>query len=138
MQYGSLTGTTCVPTRSWTRSWTGCIALVALAVLPAVCAARAPSVKECVEASDFIRNAALARDGGMSEPHFLARMQEDIAVLQSLPPQLRWFVQDEEDAEFLLSAATDVFRSPKEAQAHQADFLRACLGKNRDQPLYRI
>jgi len=42
---------------------------------------------------------------------------------------LRWFVQDDEAAEFLITAATEMFRKPKEASKHQADFIKACLRK---------
>lgn len=118
--------------------WKTRCALLILVAVPAICAARQPSVTECVEGSDFIRNAALARDGGMTEASFIARIHEDIAVIQALPPQLRWFVQDEEDAELLISAATEVFRMPKDAGTHQKDFLRACLPRARSKSQYHL
>lgn len=128
---------TCIASLLPTR-WKARFALLMLAALPALCAAREPSVNECVEGSDFIRNAALARDSGVSEDSFLARIHEDIAVIQALPPKLRWFVQDEEDAALLISAATDVFRKPKDANAHQRDFLTACLPKASSKPHFRL
>ena len=49
-----------------TRLFIRGIAVVAL--LPALCAvASQPTLSECVEGSDFIGNAALARDAGMPE-----------------------------------------------------------------------
>jgi len=84
-----------------------------LAFLAATSTAGVPSAKECVEAGDFIGNAALARDGGITEEQFLARIHEDLEVIKAFPPQLRWFVQDDDDARFLVEAASAVFREPK-------------------------
>lgn len=102
-----------------------------LSFLAATSTAGVPSPKECVEAGDFIGNAALARDGGMSEEQFLSRIHEDLEVIKAFPPQLRWFVQDEEDARFLVEAAAAVFREPKAAAVHRADMVRACLARIR-------
>lgn len=112
--------------------------LLALTLLPALCFARQPSAGECMEGGDFIRNAALARDGGMSEADFLARIRDDIEVIQAFPPHLRWFVQTEDDAEFLLTAATDVFQKPKAANEHRSDFLEACLRKTGGKALRHV
>lgn len=90
-----------------------------------------PSPKECVEAGDFIGNAALARDRGITEEQFLARIHEDLEVIKAFPPQLRWFVQDDEDARFLVEAATAVFREPKDAADHRADMIGACMARSR-------
>lgn len=89
-----------------------------------------PSIDECTEGSDFIRNAALARDNGMSENNFMERLRQDIELIQAFPPALRWFVQDDDDAGFLIAAAGDVFRQPRTAATHQDDFFKACLGKS--------
>lgn len=101
----------------------------ALALAAGLAAAHAPSVTECSEGSDFIRNAALARDNGMSEAGFMERLRQDIAQIQAFPPALRWFVQDDDDAVFLISAAGEVFRQPKTPAMHQEKFFKACLGK---------
>jgi len=92
----------------------------------------APTMSECSEASDFIRNAALARDEGMQESQFVAQFHADVQALQRLPAELRWFVQDKEDEVFLLAAVTDVFRRPKPASAHQAQFAAACARRMLD------
>lgn len=118
--------------------WLTSIALLVLMLAPAICVAHRFSVTECTEGGDFIKNAALARDGGISESRFIDKIHEDILVIQGLPPQLRWFVQDEEDAEFLLTAATNVFQNPKEAGAHQMDFVSACLGKMDGKVSYQL
>jgi len=110
--------------------------LLALALLPGLCAAHQLSKLECREGSDFIKNAALARDGGMNEARFIGQIRDDIEVIKGLPRELRWFVQDEEDADFLLAAAANVFREPKEALAHQSDFLVACGQQGSAQGLY--
>ena len=113
-------------------------ALMALWLLPALCLARTPGVDECREAGDFIRNAALARDGGITEADFISRIRDDIEIIQAFPPDMRWFVQDEEDAEFLLAAATEVFQKPRLADEHQRDFVKACLVKARNKPKYSL
>jgi hypothetical protein len=109
-----------------------------LLLLAVPCPARQPSTTECVEAGDFIKNAALARDGGMSETDFISRIRDDIELIQSFPPHLRWFVQDDDDAEFLLAAASEVFQKPKRASEHQNDFIKACLRKTGSKPLYTL
>jgi hypothetical protein len=117
------------PSRRWSAWIPRIAALLALLAIPAVCIASMPSPAECAEAGDFIRNAALARDGGISEERFIGQIRDDVLVIQGFPPQLRWFVQDDDDAEFLIAAATDVFRHPREARMHQGDFVTACLGR---------
>ena len=112
--------------------------VLTLLLLALPCLARQPSATECVEAGDFIKNAALARDGGMTETDFLGRIRDDIELIQSFPPHLRWFVQDDDDAEFLLAAATEVFQKPKRASEHQNDFIKACLRKAGSKPLYTL
>ncbi len=104
-------------------------AIVAAAGLLAMPAAQAHalSLDECSEGSDFIRNAALARDEGMPERQFIAQFQADVQALQRLPAELRWFVQDKDDERFLLSAVLEVFRKPKPATVHQAQFAMACV-----------
>lgn len=104
-----------------------------LAFLAATSTAGVPSANECVEAGDFIGNAALARDGGITEEQFLARIHEDLEVIKAFPPQLRWFVQDDDDARFLVEAASAVFREPKAAAEHRADMIRACMARSRAQ-----
>ena len=89
--------------------------------------AHALSLDECSEGSDFIRNAALARDEGLQERQFVAQFQADVQALQRLPAELRWFVQDKDDEAFLLSAVRDVFRKPRPAAVHQTQFALACV-----------
>lgn len=85
------------------------------------------SLDECLEGSDFIRNAALSRDNGISGVEFLGRMRSDIVLIQAFPPELRWFVQDEEDEMLLLTHAARVFDEPRAPESHQSSFLQACL-----------
>jgi hypothetical protein len=107
-------------------------------LIPAIAMAHQPSRQECAEGGDFIKNAALARDHGMPEASFISRIQDDIEVIKAFPPPLRWFVQDDEAAEFLIAAATEVFRKPKDAGKHQADFVKACLRKVVTKPGTRL
>lgn len=112
--------------------------LLALILLPALSLAGPPSANECEQAGDFIKNAALARDGGMAEADFISRIRDDIEIIQGFPPDMRWFVKDEEDAEFLIAAATEVFQKPRQAAQHQRDFVKACLVKASKKPKYSL
>jgi len=108
--------------------------LAAAAMLAANAAQAHPlSLEECAEGGDFIKNAALARDEGMQERQFVAQFQADVQALQRLPAELRWFVQDKDDEVFLLSAVEDVFRKPKPATVHQAQFALACMRSIEDE-----
>ncbi len=118
--------------------WNKPLALLALILIPAVCMAHQPSRQECVEGGDFIKNAALARDRGMPEESFISKIQDDIEVIKAFPPPLRWFVQDDEAADFLIAAATEVFRKPQEANKHRANFIKACLLKVGAKPPLRL
>lgn len=84
---------------------------------------------ECFEGADFIANAALSRENGMSRTAFLGRLEEDLELIQAYPPQLRWFAKDEEDEAFLTQAARDVFDRPLAPEQHRARFLAACLDR---------
>ena len=84
---------------------------------------------ECFEGSDFIANAALARENGMSRAAFLGRLEEDLELIQAYPPQLRWFAKDRDDEVFLFDAARQVFDQPQAPEQHRARFLAACLDR---------
>ena len=100
----------------------------AMAVAP-LCpaAAHALSVQECLEGGDFIANAAHARDNGVTRSEFLDRLVGDIQLIQSFPPQLRWFVVDPDDAEFLHAEVSRVFDAPTRPESHRAQFLSRCF-----------
>ena len=66
-------------------------------VLADPAAASRPSMNECFEASDFISNAALSRDGGMSPEAFLGRMEDDFIAIRAFPNDLRWFAHDPDE-----------------------------------------
>lgn len=90
------------------------------------------TIEECLEGSEFIRNAALLRDSGRPEgtkQEFIGRMEQDIEKIQAYPPELRWFVQDEEDKEFLLSQAKLVWDNPQPPQNHEQEFLNTCTNR---------
>ena len=95
------------------------------------CAAAAHelTLAECAEGGDFIMHAAMSRENGMTREAFLERMENDIRMIQAFPPQLRWFVQDEDDEELLTSAARLVFDSPREPESHQSEFLAVCAAR---------
>ena len=85
------------------------------------------TLAECIEGSDFIKHAAMSRENGMTRENFLGRMESDIKVIRQFPPQLRWFVQDQTDEDYLLKAVADVFSNPREPLAHQSHFFGDCV-----------
>ena len=108
--------------------WRWLVAIMSAASLSA--GASALSVADCFEGSDFIANAALARENGMSRDAFLNRLDEDFQLIQAFPPALRWFAKDEEDERFLSQYAREVFDTPDTPEAHRARFLAACFARS--------
>ena len=82
---------------------------------------------ECNEGGEFIRNAALARDNGMTREIFVDKLVEDLIMIQSFPPQVRWFVQDSGDEKLLSEAVFKVFDEPMTAEQHESSFIGACI-----------
>ena len=85
------------------------------------------TLAECTEGGEFIRNAALARDNGVTREFFVNKLVEDLIMIQSFPPQLRWFVQDSSDEKLLSDAVFKVFDEPMKAEQHEASFISACM-----------
>jgi hypothetical protein len=93
------------------------------------------TLDECIEGSDFIMHAAMSRDYGVTREVFLERMRTDLQAIQQFPPQLRWFVQDNDDEQLLVQAAETVFDTPREPATHQSEFLTTCaerIGRGAD------
>ncbi len=105
------------------------VAAVALAVAVSTAAASVPTMNECLEASDFIANAARSRDNGLDREAFVARLDGDLAAIRAFPPALRWFVKDDDDERFLAGAAQSVYDQPQAPERHRRAFLRACLAR---------
>jgi hypothetical protein len=102
--------------------------IAVIGLLPALCAvASQPTLSECVEGSDFIGNAALARDAGMPEGKFIERMEQDFRLIHAYRQELRWFAHDSDDEAFLLGAAREVFVHPEVPEEHRRAFLQACF-----------
>jgi hypothetical protein len=104
-----------------------CIAAAALLTASLGAGASTHTIAECFEGSDFIANAALARDNGMPRAEFLERMEGDFMMIAAFPPDMRWFAKDEDDKRFLRLAAREVFDAPAAADGHRARFLAACF-----------
>jgi len=102
---------------------------LALALVAHAGHAGVPTLAECDEASDFIANAAHARDNGMQRDAFLERMQADFATVRAFPSALRWFARDDADERFLIDAAAAVFDSPRAPSQHRAAFLALCRAR---------
>lgn len=105
------------------------LSIVLLSFHAGIVFAHRPSVQECREASEFIRNAALSRDNGMQREIFVDRLQADLIAIKAHPPALRWFVQDADDEVFLMSAVERVFSAPEGAVEHEMRMLRSCLAR---------
>ena len=94
--------------------------------VPTVAGALTVTLEECDEGADFIRNAALSRDNGAKPDEFLRRLEEDLVLIQSVPPALRWFARDEDDEAMLRVAAIGVFSEPRGPHDHHREFLASC------------
>lgn len=89
--------------------------------------AHKPSVQECREAGEFVRNAALARDNGLKREIFMGQLLGDLMAIQSHPPEMRWFAQDSDDEAFLVAVVEKVFDAPAKSTEHESETLRMCL-----------
>ena len=101
--------------------------ILALTIAPFEVCASVPTLADCLEASDFIANAALSRDNGMTRDAFIERLNGDFIAIRAFPNELRWFVRDEDDERFLEDAAVHVFDAPSTPAEHRREFLRACF-----------
>jgi len=99
---------------------------LALILSTAAAAQQSHNPRECSEGGDFIRNAALSRDGGTTREFFVGRLEEDLLVIRAFPPQLRWFVHGPEDESFLRAEVEAVFDAPEESERHRAGFVERC------------
>jgi len=88
------------------------------------------SAAECREGGDFIRNAALSRDGGATREFFVNRLEEDLVMIHAYPPALRWFVHDTDDEKFLRAEVEAVFDAPEPSERHRSGFLERCVRRS--------
>src|SRR5262245_1323043 len=82
---------------------------------------------ECREGAQFIGNAAQSRKNGATKEMFVGKLEEDLFVLTSIPPELRWFAHGDAEAQFLREAVIEVFEFPREPSEHATEFLISCL-----------
>lgn len=102
--------------------------LIVLAAAWAGAAAAQPhSPAECREGGDFIRNAALARDAGVTREFFVGRLEDDLVAIRAFPPALRWFAHDAKDEDFLRAEVHEVFDAPAAVERHRRAFLERCV-----------
>jgi hypothetical protein len=102
---------------------------VLLLVISHAVMAHQPTIDECLEGAEFIGNAALLRDSGLpqgTESEFMSKALEDLEAIKQYPAELRWFVQDQQDADFLISEILLVFQNPQQPRAHYHDFFNRC------------
>lgn len=107
------------------------LAAVICGLAAAAACASVPTVNECLEGADFIANAALARDNGVSREVFLGRLEDDLLLIHAFPPELRWFAKDVDDERFLHASVAVVFDDPAAPDDHRARFLHACFERLR-------
>jgi hypothetical protein len=100
--------------------------ILALTLLLSTGAAAQHSPGECHEGGDFIRNAALSRDGGATREFFVGRLEEDFLTIRAFPPALRWFVHSPDDEQFLRAEVEAVFDAPLSSELHRTGFLERC------------
>jgi hypothetical protein len=99
-------------------------------LLAAPAAAQQPhSPRECREGGDFIRNAALSRDGGTTREFFVNRLEEDLLTIRAFPAALRWFVHHPDDEQFLRAEVAAVFDAPQGSELHREGFLARCTAR---------
>ena len=101
-------------------AWAACI------LLPVTGHALTVSPSDCDEGGDFIRNAALSRDSGISSRDFLGRLEGDLIAIRAIPKELRWFAQDNDDEQMLRTAAEAVFAAPRDPDDHGREFRAQC------------
>jgi hypothetical protein len=82
---------------------------------------------ECREGAQFIGNAAQSRKNGATKDMFVGKLDEDLFLLGSIPPELRWFAHGDAEAQFLREAVLDVFEFPREPREHATQFFAQCL-----------
>ena len=111
-----------------------CLVAIALAWC-AGAVAHPHSARECREGGDFIRNAALSRDGGTTREFFVGRLDDDLETIRAFPPTLRWFVHDRDDEAFLRSEVEAVFDTPESSERHRAGFLERCAQRTERETL---
>ena len=90
--------------------------------------------EECLEAGEFIRNAALSRDSGITRDHFMSRLANDLVAIKAYPVHLRWFVYNEHDEIMITNAAARVFDAPQPPRRHEIEFIDECMRS----PLWRL
>ena len=103
------------------------LAAAVAALVAAGAHASVPTMTECLEGSDFIANAAIARDNGIARDAFVERLEADMMLIHAFPPELRWFVKDADDERFLHGQVETVFDAPATPADHRKAFLRACF-----------
>lgn len=85
-----------------------------------------PAKAQCRQAAQFVLQAAMARDAGMSPALFLATLERDLDTLLARPLHQRWFVRSPVEAGLIRFAAVAVFNRPASAAQHGRQFQLIC------------
>lgn len=105
------------------RLWLTATLLIAL---PATVIAASHTSAECREGGEFIRNAALSRDNGLSKEAFLNHLIADLSMIRGLPESVRWFARDEADESLLIRHSEHVYAQRMPPRDHEKAFLAEC------------
>jgi len=104
--------------------------IAAAMILSSGVAAHPHSSGECREGGEFIRNAALSRDGGATREFFVGHLEEDLQTIRAFPPSLRWFAHDADDEIFLRAEVEAVFDAPDTSEHHREGFMERCAERS--------
>ena len=97
---------------------------------------RIAGIEDTVDELHFVRSlvavpldfhAAQARDAGYTRYRFFNQVVSDLISIQAYPPELRWFIQDQDDESLLVSADEQVFDEPVKPDLHHDSFLQTCF-----------
>lgn len=102
-----------------------------LLATPMPAGASAHTSGECREGGEFIRNATISRDNGLSRDAFFNHLIADLSMIRGLPESVRWFARDEKDESLLIRHAERVYDHGRPPRENEEAFLADC-GKEID------
>ena len=105
------------------------LVLFALLLASVGASAHTRSKLECAQLSVFIQVHAYSRDrGAMTKRTSLDILTSDLELIKAFPEQPRWFVEDEDDARFIVREVARVFDDPLEPEIQGAAAEERCNG----------
>src|SRR5262245_49824681 len=103
------------------------LVLFALLLVSLGASAHTRSKLECAQLKVFIQVHAYSRDrGAMTRQTSLEILTSDLELIKAFPEQPRWFVEDEDDARFIVREVARVFDDPLEPEIQGAAAEERC------------